>query len=65
MSPSSQGGGRLKACRDRCEVCNTVLIERPVANRRRCADHLDQLVLIPDPLVRKSARTTGQEEGSR
>jgi hypothetical protein len=32
---------------DRCEVCNRVIAERPVRNRRRCADHLDQLVLVP------------------
>ncbi len=48
--------GRLRACRDRCEVCNTVIEHRPMATRRRCADHLDQLVLVPAALVRKTKR---------
>lgn len=59
---------RLRACRDRCEVCNTVLVQRPVANRRRCADHLDQLVLVQAALVRKNNsknRKSSPGEGSR
>lgn len=31
----------------RCEVCRVVLHERPDPRRRRCADHLDQLALVP------------------
>ena len=59
-------GGPVKACRDRCEVCNTVIEHRPVANRRRCGDHLDQLVLMPAALVRKTNnRKSGSGEGSR
>lgn len=50
--------GRLRACRDRCEVCNTVIEHRLVSNRRRCADHLDQLVLVPAALVRKTTKNT-------
>ncbi len=65
---ATNSSGRLRACRDRCEVCNTVIEHRPVANRRRCADHLDQLVLVPVALVRttktKTTRKTG-EEGTR
>ncbi|MGI8815066.1 MAG: hypothetical protein ACR2G2_07235 [Pseudonocardia sp.] len=64
---ATNSSGRLRACRDRCEVCNTVIEHRPVANRRRCADHLDQLVLVPAAaLVRKAktVRKTG-EEGTR
>ncbi len=50
--------GRVRACRDRCEVCNAVIEHRQVANRRRCADHLDQLVLVPAALVRKTTKNT-------
>lgn len=46
-------GGRVRACRDRCEVCNQVLVTRPVPDRRRCAEHLDQLFLVPALLTKK------------
>lgn len=52
----------------RCEVCRAVLHERPDPRRRRCADHLDQLVLMPLSSVRRktTARThTTREEGTR
>lgn len=60
-------GGGVRACRDRCEVCRSVIEHRPVANRRRCADHLDQLVLVPVALVRKTKKngTSGSGEGSK
>lgn len=62
----SATSGRLRACRDRCEVCNTVIEHRPVAKSRRCADHLAQLVLLPAEQMRKTNRTTtDREEGSR
>jgi hypothetical protein len=32
---------------DRCEVCAVVLGRRPQPHRRRCAEHLAQLVLVP------------------
>ncbi|MDN5914908.1 MAG: hypothetical protein L0I76_07340 [Pseudonocardia sp.] len=37
----------------RCEVCRTPLHERPDPRRRRCADHLDQLALVPLTTVRR------------
>ncbi|WP_161992495.1 hypothetical protein [Pseudonocardia sp. EV170527-09] len=37
----------------RGEVCRTPLHERPDPRRRRCADHLDQLVLVPLATVRR------------
>lgn len=40
----------------RCEVCRTPLHERPDPRRRRCADHLDQLVLVPLTTVRTTRR---------
>lgn len=49
----------------RCEVCRVVLHERPDPRRRRCADHLDQLALVPLTHVpghtrtRKTRRTGG------
>jgi hypothetical protein len=62
----SATSGRLRACRDRCEVCNTVIEHRPVADRRRCADHLDQLGLLPAAQLRAANRkTTDREEGTR
>lgn len=63
---STNNSGRMRACRDRCEVCNTVIEHRPVANRRRCADHLDQLVLVPAAMVRttKNCKTESTGEGS-
>lgn len=36
----------------RCEVCRSPLHERPDPRRRRCADHLAQLVLVPLTTVR-------------
>lgn len=36
----------------RCEVCRAPLHERPDPRRRRCADHLDQLALVPLTSVR-------------
>jgi hypothetical protein len=57
-----QGGGWAKACRDRCEACDVVIVARPVANRRRCADHLDQLALVPVTAVRRPGR--GKARGS-
>ncbi len=42
----------------RCEVCRTPLHERPDPRRRRCADHLDQLALVPLTVVR-TARSKG------
>ncbi|MGQ0480585.1 MAG: hypothetical protein ACT4O0_06085 [Pseudonocardia sp.] len=72
MNTTEAGGGRVRACRDRCEVCRSVIEHRPVATRRRCADHLDQLVLVPAALVRnkstsrKSRKSTNEAgEGSR
>jgi hypothetical protein len=67
MSTTQGNQGRpVKACRDRCEVCNTVIEHRPVANRRRCADHLDQLALVPVALVRKAKNSrSGSGEGTR
>ena len=59
---TATSSGRLRACRDRCEVCNTVLVQRPVANRRRCADHLDQLVLVHVKAITKNRK---RKEGSR
>lgn len=44
-----------RVCRDRCEVCNAVIEQRPQPTRRRCADHLDQLVLVPAALIRKTS----------
>ena len=32
---------------ERCEVCGAVLDRRPQPHRRRCADHLAQLALVP------------------
>lgn len=32
---------------DRCEVCAVVLGRRPQPHRRRCTEHLAQLVLVP------------------
>jgi hypothetical protein len=45
---------------DRCEVCRVALVERPDSRRRRCADHLDQLVLVPLNHVRRA-----RKEGNR
>ncbi|MDN5920755.1 MAG: hypothetical protein L0I76_37580 [Pseudonocardia sp.] len=43
----------------RCEVCRTPLHERPDPRRRRCADHLDQLALVPLTTVRPTHRRKG------
>lgn len=40
----------------RCEVCRAPLHERPAPRRRRCADHLDQLALVPLTTVRAARR---------
>jgi hypothetical protein len=56
-------GGRVRACRDRCEVCDAVIVSRPVANRRRCADHLDQLALVPVTAVRRPGRKSSGGTG--
>lgn len=60
---SATSSGRVRACMDRCEVCNRVIEQRPVANRRRCADHLDQLVLVPAAAIKKK-RTPKRQEGT-
>ena len=41
----------------RCEVCRVVLHTRPDPRRRRCADHLDQLALVPLTQVPGHTRT--------
>ncbi len=46
----------IPARSDRCEVCNRVIGQRPVRNRRRCAEHLDQLVLVAANQVGKPRR---------
>lgn len=56
--------GASRACRDRCEVCDVVIEQRPDPNRRRCTDHLDQLDLIPLARVRGAGRN-GQRGGKR
>jgi hypothetical protein len=53
---------RRQALRDRCEVCDAVITQRPVPTRRRCADHLDQLVLLPLTAIKK---TTKNKTGKR
>lgn len=44
---------------DRCEVCCFVLGRRPQPHRRRCAEHLAQLALVPlrvvGPRTRRAA----------
>jgi hypothetical protein len=49
-----------RVCRDRCEVCNAVIEQRPEPKRRRCSDHLDQLVLIPAALIRNTTSKRDQ-----
>ncbi|WP_226361230.1 hypothetical protein [Pseudonocardia sp. ICBG1142] len=44
----------------RCEVCRTPLHERPDPRRRRCADHLGQLALVPLSTVRPARRKGGR-----
>ncbi len=44
----------------RCEVCRTPLHERPDPRRRRCADHLNQLALVPLTTVRPARRKGGR-----
>jgi hypothetical protein len=41
---------------DRCEVCCAVLGRRPQPHRRRCADHLAQLALVPMRAVGRRTR---------
>lgn len=41
---------------DRCEVCCTVLGRRPQPHRRRCAEHLAQLALVPVRAVGRRTR---------
>lgn len=43
----------------RCEVCRTPLHQRPDLRRRRCADHLDQLALVPLTTVRATRTRKG------
>jgi hypothetical protein len=59
MSNDHGSDGQARACRDRCEVCDAVLLQRPVANRRRCGDHLDQLALVPVTALRRPGRKSG------
>ena len=49
----------------RCEVCRTVLVERPDPHRRRCVDHLDQHPLFPLSAVPGRSRTTRNTGGPR
>ena len=45
--------------RDRCEVCHRVIEARSVKNLRRCAEHLDQLALVPVTQVKRLSRWRG------
>lgn len=45
----------------RCEVCRIPLHERPDPRRRRCADHLDQLALVPLSTVRTARGKGGRK----
>jgi hypothetical protein len=54
MNAAQKNSGRPRACRDRCEVCDAVIVQRPVPNRRRCAEHLDQMVLVPLAAIKKT-----------
>jgi hypothetical protein len=47
---------------DRCEVCQRVLVERPDPKRRRCADHLAQLVLVPTNRLPRTTKTTKSDK---
>jgi hypothetical protein len=60
MTTNSSNGKRARVCRDRCEVCDVVIVSRPVANRRRCVDHVDQLALVPLAQVRGGKTRKGQ-----
>jgi hypothetical protein len=64
MSAAQGNSGRPRACRDRCEVCDVVILQRPVPSRRRCGDHLDQLVLVPLAAIKKN-KPKPQRGGAR
>jgi hypothetical protein len=44
-------------------VCDAVIVQRPVPSRRRCADHLDQLVLVPLAAIKKTKTKTKPRKG--
>lgn len=46
----------MTTTRDRCEVCARLIGRRLVKNRRRCADHLGQLALLPAAPVKRKPR---------
>lgn len=53
--------GPARVCRDRCEVCNAVIQQRPIPDVRRCAEHLDQLVLVPEAPLRRRKNSKRRE----
>lgn len=57
---TKQEGGRSRAARDRCEVCDAVITQRPVSKRRRCADHVEQLALMPLTAVKRNQTRRGR-----
>jgi hypothetical protein len=63
MSSTQDDGGRVRPGRDRCEVCDVVILRRPVSNRRRCPDHVNQLVLVPLSAIRTHRSKTSRRDG--
>lgn len=63
MSGTQDNRGRGRVSQDWCEVCDVVIIDRPVPSRRRCADHLNQLVLVPLSAIRNNQPKTERRDG--
>ena len=63
MSGVQDNGGRGRVSQDRYGVCDVVIIDRPVSSRRRCADHLNQLVLVPLSAIHNNQSKTERRDG--
>ena len=60
MTGSNRSGSAPQWARDRCEVCNRVIGQRPDQRKRRCAEHLDERALFPVSACKKKKRGGGR-----
>lgn len=53
--------GKPPPARVRCEVCRRVIAAKASTGRRRCVEHLGQLVLVPVSALRRRRGSGGRK----
>lgn len=58
------GASQVPVARDRCEVCQRVIVQRPDQRKRRCAEHVHDLALFPLSACKKPKRGKGSRRSN-